>query len=176
MRGLVQLGPAPIQTAEDARMAYLREQIDFDELQEILAYHGVSAEPTSLVAHPNSFDRVDDAFHRRLPDVADVHRDKLEDTQRRLEAKDKARQAASDAAPTPKDVKAESTVKVVVDPNQPSKEAYNKVFEKEVVSIEEDKRERVEKDLKEMEDQARKESSDASASKPRPSSRSSSSK
>ncbi len=148
-QGFVITGPPLIQTAEDARIQYLRGVIDEDELKEILAWHGASVEPTSLVAHPNSFERVDDAFERSLPDVAEANRDKLEDKLARIDMKEKARQAALDAAPKPGDVKAENVVKVAVDPNQASKEAYEKVQEKELPKIEADKEKRKVSELKE---------------------------
>ena len=146
---LVQVGPPMIQTAEDARWRYLQGVIDEDELKEILGRFGTSLEPTSLVAHPNSFERLDDAFERKLPDVPDLGRDRLEDRLRRVEAKEKAREAAEKKAPKPEDVEVKSSVTAVVDPNQPSKEAYEKVLEKEIPKIEDQKTQRIEKELKE---------------------------
>lgn len=97
----VQVGPPLIQTAEDARMAFLREQISEKELKEILGKFGHSLETSSLVPHPNNFDRVDDAFKRSLPEEEAPERASLEDNLKAVKEKEKERQQALKSAKVP---------------------------------------------------------------------------
>ena len=123
----VQVGPAPIQTAEDARMAWLRKEINDSELKEILGKFSHSLEPTNLtVPHPNAFERVDDAFERSLPDVEEPQRDRLKERLAKVEGKEKEREAAEKATPKPK-LEAKSSAPVAVDPNKDAREAAEKV-------------------------------------------------
>lgn len=123
----VQVGPPKIQTAEDARMAYLREEVSEAELKKILARFGQSLEPTTLVGpHPNSFERVDDSFKRQLPDVEEPHRDRLQDKIKKVEGKEKEREAAEKATPKPK-LETKAAVPAAVDPNTEPRKAAEKV-------------------------------------------------
>lgn len=146
--GLVSVGPPLIQTAEDARIQYLRGVIDEDQLKEILAYHGQKYETVGLTRNPNEFEQISDGFERSLPDVEEAARDRLPERLARLEMKEEARKAALDAGPKLDDVKTENVAKVVVDPNQESKKAYEKVIEERLPKIEADKQKRVVSDLK----------------------------
>lgn len=114
----VRFGPHPIQTAEDARMAYLREEIDEDELEEILAKWGQKVEVTNLAgAQIINLDRVDAAFRRDLPETELPEPVSLDDRLKAVETKEKAREAARDAAPEDES-----------DPNEKQREAGEKVF------------------------------------------------
>lgn len=127
-KDLVSFGPAPIQTAEDARMAYLREEINEDELKEILAHWGHAVEPTTL-GGPQiiNLDRMDSAFNRKLPDVELPKAVTVEDRIKAVETKAKAREAATKAAPKV-EAKPTASSAVVVDPNEKQKEAAEKVL------------------------------------------------
>lgn len=61
-------GPAPIQTAEDATMAYLREEITKEEYREACGKFGVLPGTIMQTPGPARPDRVDAAFHRNIPD------------------------------------------------------------------------------------------------------------
>jgi len=61
-------GPPRIQTAEDAREAYLREEIDEETFRAALGKFGIN-DPTVLFGpRPVSAVRVDDGFERKIPD------------------------------------------------------------------------------------------------------------
>src|SRR4051812_244418 len=93
-------GPPPIQTAEDATMAYLREEITEDEYREALGKYGTL--PGQLFKVAKGTERVDAAFKNSIPDdVYDEEPTPADDLDHRLEVvkasqeeRDKATQEA----------------------------------------------------------------------------------
>lgn len=67
----ISLGPVRIQTAEDAREAYLREEISLEEFNAIRGKFGMSGE--HLWVAPNRLEKPDAAFQRDLPE--DMYRE-----------------------------------------------------------------------------------------------------
>lgn len=66
-RELVSFGPPRIQTAEDAREAYLRQQISEEDFKAYVGKFGTLGE--QLWIAPNRLERGDEAFERTLPDA-----------------------------------------------------------------------------------------------------------
>ncbi len=99
---VVRVGPPQIQTAEDARIAYLREEIDLEELEKILGKFGQSLESTSMVfGHGRAVQRIDDAFRRTLPEEAVLAAPTVDYLIKADEAKRKEREEATkNSAPT----------------------------------------------------------------------------
>lgn len=93
-------GPPLIQTAEDAREAYLRGLISEDDLKAALAKYGHSGD--HLWYSPSNLERPDDAFERDLPDEffqqPGVALLKVEDRIKLAEDKEKIREAATTAS------------------------------------------------------------------------------
>lgn len=93
-------GPPLIQTAEDAREAYLREQIDEKEFKEALGRFGVHGDHYRVA--PSRLERGDEAFRRDLPDEYFTSPDytilKVEDRIKLAEDKEKVREAATKAS------------------------------------------------------------------------------
>lgn len=116
-------GPAPIQTAEDATMAYLREEITEEEYRAACGKFGVLPGTIMQTPAPNRPDRVDAAFHREIPD--DIFLDKLppevdlEAKLEEVEAKQKLREAATEETR-----KREEKLNVPVGPNLTADEAH----------------------------------------------------
>lgn len=94
----VRVGPPQIQTPEDARMAYLREEITEKELEEILGKFGVSGANTGLYFLPEVVTRVDDGFKRSLPDDPQPKRDSYEERKKFVDNRTKEREAATKAS------------------------------------------------------------------------------
>lgn len=124
-------GPAPIQTAEDATMAYLREEITEQEFRDACGKFGVLPGTLMQTPGPARPDRVDAAFHRDIPD--DIFLEKLPeelDVAARLkevEAKQKLRDEATEETR-----KREEKMNVPVSPNLTADEVH-KLEEKHLV-------------------------------------------
>ncbi len=92
----VSVGPIRIQTAEDARIAYLREEIDEDELEKILARFGQTKESTSLVVGTGRQEsRIDTAFQRTLPEEDPLARTTVDQLVAEVDRKEEERREAS---------------------------------------------------------------------------------
>jgi hypothetical protein len=93
-------GPPPIQTAEDATMAYLREEITEDEYRTALGKFGTL--PGQLFKVAKGTERVDAAFKNSIPDdVYDEQPTPADDLDHRLEvvkASEEEREKASKEA------------------------------------------------------------------------------
>ena len=98
----VSFGPPKIQTAEDAREAYLRQEIDAEELKALVGKYGTFGE--QLWVSPNRLERGDEAFERTLPDalftppaveISDVEK-RVKDAERKQEVRDAATDASEE--------------------------------------------------------------------------------
>lgn len=88
-------GPPPIQTAEDATMAYLREEITEDEYREALGKYGILPGQIMKV----SGERVDAAFKNSIPDdIYDPKPETEDNLENRLKAVDDAEKDREKAA------------------------------------------------------------------------------
>ncbi|MET0785578.1 MAG: hypothetical protein ABWY25_02600 [Paenisporosarcina sp.] len=101
-----QFGPAPIQTPEDAAMAYLREEISEEDFRAACGKFGVL--PGTLLKSVAPNERIDASFKRSIPDdiynaptVPDVS---LDDKLKAVAEKEKAKEEAT-AADESSDVK-----------------------------------------------------------------------
>lgn len=93
-------GPPPIQTAEDALYAFLREEITEDELEQAAGKFGHTGD--NLWVNPNNLERPDDAFRRTLPESVFERPDtrilKVDERIKLAEAKEDVREAAEKAS------------------------------------------------------------------------------
>lgn len=81
----VLLGPAKIQTAEDATVAYLRDEIDEATYRAILGRYGIL--PGQLMG--NNVEPFDSAFDKDIPkDIKESQRDPVSDLEARQKAVD----------------------------------------------------------------------------------------
>lgn len=97
----VRTGVPRIQTAEDARVAYLREEISEKELEKILAKFGQRKEESSLYPAAPTLERLDDSFRRTLPEEDRAPKSTVEERIKEANADDKEREkAARKAVPT----------------------------------------------------------------------------
>jgi hypothetical protein len=91
------LGPPPIQTAEDAYYAYLREEIDEDELRAVVSKFGGSP----FYALKSRLERPDNAYTREVPedlyDDPTVAISSIEDRIEAVEERDQQMEEARDA-------------------------------------------------------------------------------
>ena len=109
-----QFGPAPIQTPEDAVMAFLRREITEDEFREACGKFGVLP-GTLFNPHSAKVERVDSAYEQTLPEdlfpQANPPQSTLEDRLKVVEDKEKAReQALKDNPPVRPEVAAATPV------------------------------------------------------------------
>lgn len=106
----IKVGPAPIQTPEDAQMAYLRQEIDEDTYRKYLAKFGTV--PGQAVGG-TVVERADSGFLTKIPDDLVTPPSTTVDTEeviKQVNEKQKARDeaAAADAPkeePAPKETK-----------------------------------------------------------------------
>lgn len=98
--GKASFGPPKIQTAEDAREAYLRGEISLDEFNAVRARYGLTNQQVFIPS--NRLERGDEVFQNKLPD--DYFQEpstEITDFDTRVEEVEKKeanRQAARDAA------------------------------------------------------------------------------
>jgi hypothetical protein len=92
-----QFGPTPIQTAEDAVMAFLRKEITEEEFRTACDKYGVIP-GTLFNPHSARVERIDSAYEQTLPEdlfpTADPPQAELKDRIKVVEDKEKARQQA----------------------------------------------------------------------------------
>ena len=90
-------GPPPIQTAEDAVMAFLRKEIDEDEFRTACGKYGVIPGTLFKRASPN-VERIDDAYEVEIPEdiyeAAKNEENTLEHRQKLMKEKEEAREKA----------------------------------------------------------------------------------
>ena len=90
-------GPPPIQTAEDAVFAFLREQITEDEFRTACGKYGVV--PGTLFSRPHAnVERIDSAYEKEIPEdiyvAAKSEEDTLEYRQKQMKEKEEIREKA----------------------------------------------------------------------------------
>lgn len=101
-------GPPPIQTAEDATMAYLREEITEDEYRAALGKFGTL--PGQLFKVAKGTERVDAAFKNSIPDdVYDEVPTPADDLEHRLEV---VKQSEEEREKATKDAEKDQPLKV----------------------------------------------------------------
>lgn len=131
-RERVSFGPPKIQTAEDAREAYLRQEISAEEFKAYAGKFGTLGE--QLWIAPNRLERGDEAFERTLPDALFTNPSvRILNAEERIEEakkKEEVREAATEASE-----KVEQEAKPQVDlgelQNKAAKDAAEKVEEKQ---------------------------------------------
>lgn len=133
---LFKFGPPPIQTAEDAREAYLRGLITEDELKDAIGRFG-HAGGANLWHSPTNLERPDAAFERDLPDEFFEQPGTAilegKDRLKVVEDKAKVREAAEKAAE-----KVTANVKPEVDVAEAKNEASEKAAEKPQAQLDKD--------------------------------------